>query len=164
MIMNQTNAWKLMGKAKFTSQKGVCASDLSQASQHTHGGSRTVSIFIPDVGTPLAVTEGAQVHGLCDWLRLRFRVDVLKDIEVTHKEGVLGFWGNWGLKWLFDLKWQHQLYNLPMGQGDLKQRFFWTMIILKLAVWVLVYLMTNNSLLKGRNFTARWHATEHIDN
>jgi hypothetical protein len=26
------------------------------------------------------------------------------------------------------------------------------------------HLITNNSLLKGRKFTARWHATEHIDN
>jgi hypothetical protein len=53
------------------------------------------------------------VHNLCDWLSLRFRgghrgradmtgehgqklnlVGVLKDKEVTHKVGILGFWGN----------------------------------------------------------------------
>jgi hypothetical protein len=39
MITNQTHAQKLMDKAKFTSTEGsVCASDISQASQHTHWG------------------------------------------------------------------------------------------------------------------------------
>jgi hypothetical protein len=51
-----------------------------------------------------------------------------------------------------------------MGQGDLEAEIPLIMIILKLAVGVLGHPMTNNSLLKGRNFTARGHATNHIDN
>jgi hypothetical protein len=136
MITNQTRAPELIDKAKCTSaEKGVCASDLSQASQqHTHTGRRTASVFIHYSGMPLCSKEEAWVHCLHDWLRLRFRggyrgradmigehgqklnlVDVPKDKEVTHKAGILGFWGNWGLKWLFDLKWQHIINPGPRG-------------------------------------------------
>jgi hypothetical protein len=58
MITNQTHAQKLMDEAKFTSSEGcVCLLPKSgkPAHAHTHGDRGIVSVFIPDVGLPLAL-------------------------------------------------------------------------------------------------------------
>jgi hypothetical protein len=167
-----------MGKAKCTSAEGcvyVCVSDLSQASQRAWWvcvrGKTSVLSLTHDC--PFALREGALIHSLCHWLSLRFRgghrgravmigehgqklnlVGVLKNKEVIHKMGILGFWGNWGLKWLTWNGSTKYIINL-WAKGTRKQRFLWTIIILRLAVWVLGHPMTDNSLLKGRNFTTR---------
>jgi hypothetical protein len=72
-ITNWTHVWKLMNKAKFTSAGGVYVSDLSQASQHTHNGAGNCLHFIPYAALSLFSKEGAQIHHLPNWLRLRFR-------------------------------------------------------------------------------------------
>jgi hypothetical protein len=41
-----------------------------QASQHTHGGRKTASIFIPDAGLPLALREGGQGSQSLEWIKV----------------------------------------------------------------------------------------------
>jgi hypothetical protein len=142
--------------AKFTSAE-VCASNQRQASQHTRVEGPPV--FIPNAGLPFTLTEGARVHSLFEWLKLRFRgghqgradriesmhtklnlVGVLKDKGVTHEVRILWFWGNWGLKWLIRNGSTKYIIN-PWAKGTLEKRYVWTMIILKLAICVLGHLM-----------------------
>jgi hypothetical protein len=154
MITNQTHAEKLMSKAKFTSAER-CASNLNQASQHTLSRRSIQFLSLMQV-CPSPWWTGlcgrVCVYNLHDWLRLQFRgghrgradmigeqgqklnlVGVLKDKEVTHRAGILWFWGNWGLEWLTWNRNTKYIIN-PWAKWTLKQRFLWTMIILKLAV------------------------------
>jgi hypothetical protein len=104
---------KADGQGKIHFSRRLC---LWQVGKHTKAEGLPQFLSLTQ-DCPCALMEGAQVHSLRDWLRLSLEenigeeqtwlegidmklklVCVLKDKGVTHQVGILGFWGNSGLK------------------------------------------------------------------